>query len=50
VLVHAVLILPVTLLGFVYLWAEHLSLAQVMRRVDVLPVSPISTLRDVAKQ
>lgn len=31
IVVHAALLVPVILLGFVYLWAEHLTLGQVMR-------------------
>ena len=31
---HAALLLPVTLLGFVYLWLENLSLSSVVRKEE----------------
>ncbi len=41
-LVHAVLILPVVLLGLGYLWREHLSLGQVVSRTEAFSVAPPS--------
>jgi len=36
---HAALLLPVTLLGFVYLWLENMSLSSVVRRENVSGIS-----------
>lgn len=47
VLIHWVLILPVTFLGLAYLWSEQLSLAQVVRASGLASVAPDRPLRGI---